>query len=119
MLRKVTRSRFDTTGGSILARNAYDLGGAPLVFNHNMADVANTAARLSSTLANGGKGAFVYQQDTGNLFYSSNGSFSGGGTLLGSITTNGATPWVFNSNSFAQVPETTTCPCICGCSPQI
>jgi Ca2+-binding RTX toxin-like protein len=93
----------DTTGSSILARNAYDLGGAALVLNHDLADVANTAARLSSTLANGGKGAFVYQQDTGNLFYSSNGSFSGGGTLLGSITTNGATPWVFNSNSFTQV----------------
>ena len=51
----------DTTGSSILAGNAYNLGGAALVLNHDLADVANTAARLSSTLANGGKGAFVYQ----------------------------------------------------------
>jgi Ca2+-binding RTX toxin-like protein len=93
----------NTTGSSALAGNAYDLGGAALVLNRDLADVANTTARLSTTLANGGKGAFVYEQDTGNLFYSGNGSFSGGGTLLGSITTSGTTPWVFNSNSFVQV----------------
>ena len=93
----------DTTGSSTLASNSYNLGGAALLLNHDLADVANAAARLSCTLANGGKGAFVYQQDTGSLFYSSNGSFSGGGTLLGSITTNSATPWAFNANSFVQV----------------
>ena len=93
----------DTTGSSTLATNAYNLGGAGLVLNTDLADVANAATRLSTTLANGGKGAFVYQQDTGELFYSSNGSFTGGGTLLGMITTDGSTPWTFNASSFMQV----------------
>ena len=93
----------DTTGSNTLATNAYDLGGSGLVLNTDLADVANAATRLSTTLANSGKGAFVYQQDTGELFYSSNGSFAGGGTLLGMVTTDGSTPWIFNTNSFMQV----------------
>ena len=93
----------DTTGSNILTGNAYDLGGAPLVLNADLADVANAASRLSTTLANGGKGALVYQQDTGDLFYSRNGSFTGGGRLVGVVTTNGTTPWLFNASSFTQV----------------
>ena len=49
----------------------------------DLADVANATARLATTLNNGGNGAFVYEQDTGGLYYSANGSFSGGGTLIG------------------------------------
>ncbi len=93
----------DTTGSNILTDNAYDLGGAPLALNADLADVANAASRLSTTLANGGRGAFVYEQDIGDLFYSRNGSFAGGGTLVGAITTNGATLWLFNAGSFTQV----------------
>ena len=93
----------DTTGSSILAGNTYNLGGAALTVGVDLADVANTTARLAETLNNGGNGAFVYEQDTGGLYYSANGSFSGGGMLIGNITTNGITAWTFNSNSFTQV----------------
>ena len=93
----------DTTGSGILSGNTYDLGGAALTVGKDLADVANVAARLATTLSNGGKGGFAYEQDTGELFYSGNGSFAGGGTMIGLVTTNGSTPWTFNANSFVQV----------------
>lgn len=93
----------DTTGSSILSGNAYDLGGAALTLGKDLADVANVAGRLSTAFADGGKGGFVYEQDTGELFYSNNGSFAGGGTMIGVVTTNGSTPWTFNANNFVQV----------------
>jgi hypothetical protein len=79
------------------------LGGAAISLGIDLANVSTASARLHTTLSNGGKGAFVYQQDTGELFYSGNGSFAGGGTQIGIITTNGSTPWAFNANSFIQV----------------
>jgi Calpain family cysteine protease len=93
----------DTTGSSTLGHNTYDLGGAALKLNTDLADVANTGARLATRLANGGKGGFVYEQDNGHLYYSSNGSFATGGTMIGVITTDGVHPWAFNANSFVQV----------------
>jgi hypothetical protein len=93
----------DTTGSETLTGDIYNLGGASLVVGTDLADVANATARLGTTLNNGGNGAFVYEQDTGGLYYSSNGSFAGGGTLVGVITTNGSTAWTFNANSFTQV----------------
>lgn len=93
----------DTTGSNALPRNTYDLGGTPLTLNITLADVADAATRVATTLNNGGKGAFCYQQDTGELFYSSNGSFAGGSGLIGMITIDGSTPWTFNPNGFTQV----------------
>jgi len=93
----------DTTGSSTLSGNTYNLGGAALTVGVDLADVANAAARTSTTLSNGGNGAFVYEQDTGGLYYSANGSFSGGGTQIGTVTTNGTTAWTFNANAFTQV----------------
>jgi hypothetical protein len=93
----------DTTGSSILGGNAYDLGGAALSLNKNLVDVANTTARWATRLATGGKGGFAYEQDNGQLYYSSNGSFTNGGTLVGMITTDGVHPWAFNASSFMQV----------------
>jgi Ca2+-binding RTX toxin-like protein len=93
----------DTTGNNTLGQNAYDLGGAGLALHIDLADVANASARLATRLANGGKGGFVYEQDNGQLYYSSNGSFASGGTLIGVITTDGTHPWMFNANSFMQV----------------
>ena len=93
----------DTSGSAILSGNTFNLGGAAISLGIDLANVANASARLHTTLSNGGKGAFVYQQDTGELFYSGNGSFAGGGTQIGIITTNGSTPWAFNANSFIQV----------------
>ena len=93
----------DTSGSAILSGNAYNLGGAAIILGTDLANVANAAARLGTTLSNGGKGAFVYQQDTGELFYSGNGSFAGGGTQIGIVTAYGSTPWTFNANSFMQV----------------
>ncbi len=58
----------DTTGSSILTGNTYNLGGAALTVGVDLADVTNTAARLATTLSNGGNGAFVYEQDTGGLY---------------------------------------------------
>src|SRR6185312_13229449 len=100
---KGDRIALDTTANATLSGNAYDLGGAALIVGTDLANVANAAGRLGTTLSNAGNGAFVYQRDTGGLYYSGNGSFSGGGTLIGTILTNGSTPWAFNANSFAQV----------------
>jgi hypothetical protein len=52
---------------------------------------------------NGGHGAFVYQQNTGELYYSNNGNFAGGGTLVGVVESSTNTPWTYNANSFMQV----------------
>jgi hypothetical protein len=93
----------DTTGSAILAGNTYNLGGAALTVGVDLADVTNAAARLATTLSNGGHGAFVYEQDTGGLYYSGNGSFAAAGTLIGDVTTNGTTAWTFNASSFTQV----------------
>jgi hypothetical protein len=92
----------DTTGSGILTGNTYDLGGAA-VSATNLQAVANAAARLALTEVTGGKGGFAYQQDTGELYYSANGAFAGGGTLIGVVNSSGAIPWTFNSASFMQV----------------
>ena len=94
----------DTTGHNTFPGDTYDLGGAALILGTDLADVADWAARIATTLPNGGKGGFLYEQDTGELFYSANGSFLGGsGTQIGIVTSNGSTPWTFNANSFVQV----------------
>jgi hypothetical protein len=93
----------DTTGSNTFGQNAYDLGGAALALNADLVDVATASGRLATHLANGGKGGFVYEQDNGQLYYSGNGSFASGGTLIGVITVDGTHPWIFNANSFMQV----------------
>ena len=52
---------------------------------------------------NDGHGAFVYQQNTGALYYSATGSFSGGGTQVATITTNGTTAWTYDATRFTAV----------------
>jgi Ca2+-binding RTX toxin-like protein len=93
----------DTTGSSTLTTNTYDLGGAALTNGTNLEAVADAATRLTVSEATGGKGGFVYEQDTGELYYSSSGSFSGGGTLVGVIDSSSGTPWVYSASSFTQV----------------
>ena len=65
--------------------------------------MADAATRLTISEATGGKGGFVYQQDTGELYYSKNGNFAGGGTLVGVIDSSSNVPWVYNASSFIQV----------------
>ena len=93
----------DTAGNSTLTGNTYDLGGAALVDGTNLKGVADAATRFTQAVSTGGKGGFVYEQDTGELYYSGNGNFSGGGTLIGIVTTNGTTPWIYDSTKFIQV----------------
>jgi hypothetical protein len=93
----------DTTGSSTFSVDAYDLGGGSLVNGTNITSVASAAARLATTLSTGGSGGFVYETDTGELFYNATGVFSGGGTLVGVITTNGTTPWTYDVTKFTQV----------------
>ena len=93
----------DTTGSATLSGNTYDLGGTALSVGTDLKSVANATARLATVLSNGGKGAFVYEQDTGALYYSGNGSFAGGGTEIGVVTTNGTTAWTFDASKFVQV----------------
>lgn len=69
----------------------------------DLISVADSAARLAASLSNGGKGGFVYQQDTGGLYYSTDGSFSGGGVQIAKITTDGSTAWTFDASKFMQV----------------
>jgi hypothetical protein len=92
----------DTTTSAILPGTNYDLGGAVL----SPADLTSTAdasTLVAVSLSNGGHGGFAYQQDTGELYYSNNGDFSGGGTLVGLVYTSGTTPWVFDSTKFMEV----------------
>ena len=93
----------DTTGSATLGTNTFDLGGAALIVGVDLASVADVVARLATTLNNGGKGAFLYEQDTGELCYSGDGSFAAGGALIGVITTDGVTPWSFSANDLMQV----------------
>jgi hypothetical protein len=93
----------DTTGSATLGGNTYNIGGGALVDLTNIKSVADAATRLATTLPNGGSGGFVYEQDTGELYYNSTGAFAGGGTLAGVITANGTTPWVYAFTSFQQV----------------
>ena len=66
--------------------------------------MADAAARLGTTEATtNSKGGFVYQQDTGELYYSGDGAFAGGGTLIGVIDGSSSVPWVYNASSFLQV----------------
>ncbi|HET7880045.1 MAG TPA: calcium-binding protein, partial [Acetobacteraceae bacterium] len=92
----------DTTGSAVMPGNAYDLGGATLS-SRDLIAVANAKALHTTVLNNGGKGGFVYEQDTGQLFYSSNGLYAASINPIGVITTNGVMPWAFNANSIVQV----------------
>jgi hypothetical protein len=89
----------DTDQSSTISSNAFDTNGA-LTNNTNIKAVANSAARTST---NFGQGGFVYQSDTGGLYYSSTGDFSGGGVLIGTITTDGSTPWTYDFTKFLDV----------------
>ena len=101
---KLDKIALDTTLSSTLGVNAYDLGGAALVDGTNLKAVADAAARLGTTEATtNSKGGFVYQQDTGELYYSGDGAFAGGGTLIGVIDGSSSVPWVYNASSFLQV----------------
>jgi Ca2+-binding RTX toxin-like protein len=92
----------DTTGSATLSGNTYDLGGAALGAA-DLTSAADATIRLGVTLSNGGKGGFVYQQDTGELYYSSNGNFTGGGTLVGVIDSASNTAWAYDASKFTQV----------------
>ena len=93
----------DTTGSSILTTNTYDLNGAALADGTTLKAVADAASQLAVPVMNGGNGAFVYQQNTGELYYSGNGNFTGGGTLVGVVDSSSNTPWIYNASSFTQV----------------
>ena len=93
----------DTTGSSTLTNNPFDLGGVSLTNSVDIAMVADNAALLAKTLSNGSKGGFAYEQDTGGLYYSGTGHFSGGGTLVGIVTSNGTTPWAYDATRFVEV----------------
>ena len=92
----------DTDNSSTLTTNAYDTTGA-LTNGGNITSVADNATLLPTIASTGGKGGFVYQQDTGELYFSANGNFTGGGTLVGVITTNGSTPWTYDFTKFIDV----------------
>ncbi|HTI79927.1 MAG TPA: hypothetical protein VL614_05695, partial [Acetobacteraceae bacterium] len=93
----------DTTGSATLGTDTYDLNGAALADGTTLKAVADAASRLAVPVLNGGHGAFVYQQDTGELYYSGNGSFAGGGTLVGVIDSSSGVAWTYNANSFITV----------------
>jgi hypothetical protein len=100
---KGDRIALDTTAGATMSGNAYDLGAGGLVAGINLVSVADAAARLKATEATGGKGGFAYQQNTGGLFYSGNGRFAGGGTMVGVIDGSSGAPWIYNTHNFVQV----------------
>ncbi len=95
----------DTNGSSILTTNAYDLGGAALNGSTNLQAAADAATRMTVTEATGGKGGFIYQQNTGELYYKADGNFTagGGGTMVGIIDSASNTPWVYDATKFIEV----------------
>jgi Ca2+-binding RTX toxin-like protein len=92
----------DTNNSQTFGGNTYVLGGA-LANNGNITSVADADTRLTTALSTGNKGGFVYQQDTGELYYSGTGDFHSGGTLVGVVTTNGTTPWTYAFSAFREV----------------
>jgi hypothetical protein len=92
----------DTTTSAILPGTNYDLGGAALTAA-DLTSTTDASTLVGVSLSNGGHGGFAYQQDTGELYYSNNGNFAGGGTLVGVVYTSGTTPWVFDATKFTQV----------------
>ncbi len=92
----------DVAGVSSFTADPYDLGGASLAEGTTIMKAADASGRLAAAL-NGGKGAFVYQQDTGALYYAATGDFSGGGTEIGVITATGTTPWSYDAAKFIAV----------------
>ncbi len=87
------------TGSDTIAldNNAFSVGG-PLSNGVNIS--SGTDATASSPL---GQAGFFYDTDDGKLYYSANGDFSGGGTLVGTITTNGSTAWTFDITKLSLV----------------
>ncbi len=71
--------------------------------NVSITSVSDYNSLLATALSNGGDGGFVYQQDEGNLYYSADGDFSGGGTLVAVIHSNGVTPWTYDIAGFMLV----------------
>jgi hypothetical protein len=63
----------------------------------------NITSGSTSTAVNLGQAGFFYDTDDGKLYYSSNGDFSGGGTLVGTITTNGSTAWTYDATKFTLI----------------
>ena len=93
----------DIAGVNTFGGDTFDIGGSTLVNGTNITSVADFDTLLATTLNNGGNGGFAYEADTGNLFYSATGDFSGGGTLIATITASGATPWVYDIAGFMVV----------------
>ena len=101
-----TLENFDNTKGDTVGLNTtsiYNVGGAGIADGVDIVAVADNTTLLATTLTNGTAGGFAYESDTGALYYNSTGDFSGGGTLIGTITTDGSTPWVYDPTAFVQV----------------
>jgi Ca2+-binding RTX toxin-like protein len=92
----------DTNTSSTLNGNTYIISGA-LSNNVNIRAVADENTREGTILSTSGSGGFTYQQDTGELYYSADGDFTSGGVLIGVITTDGSTPWVYDFTRFQAV----------------
>jgi Ca2+-binding RTX toxin-like protein len=96
------RIALDIKSVSTFGTDIYNLGGASLADGTTIIKVADDAGRLAARL-NNGSGAFVYQQNTGVLYYSATGNFSRGGTEIGQVTTNGITAWTYDASRFVAV----------------
>ena len=79
----------DIAGVNTNDGDAFDIGGITLVNNTNIKSVADFDELQLTALSNGGAGGFVYTADTGNLYYSADGDFSAGGTLIATLIANG------------------------------
>jgi Ca2+-binding RTX toxin-like protein len=96
------RIALDIKSVSTFGTGIYNLGGASLADGTTITKVADSAGRLAARL-NNGAGAFVYQQNTGALYYSASGNFSGGGIEVGQVTTNDVTAWTYDVSKFVAV----------------
>jgi len=93
------RIELDTNRSSMFTGNAYQLSQA-LQDNVNIKDVNNANAMSKVDFHQAG---FVYQQDTGNLYYDADGDFSSGSILIGTISTANGCAWDYDFNNFREV----------------
>ena len=93
----------DVLGVATNDGDVFDIGGITLVNNTNIKSVADFDDLQLTVLANGGAGGFVYTADTGNLYYSADGDFTAGGTLIATITAGGTSPWTYDIAGFLLV----------------
>jgi len=88
----------DTNNSAEFTNDAFGLD-ASLQDGVNIAMVADAGALGALNFAQAG---FAYQADSGQLYYDTDGDFSTGAILIGTVTTDGSNPWAYDAAAFRE-----------------